>query len=338
MEDSVKYVIGIDQGASKTHAIVSDEYGIVLGMGKSYGACHSSDGMTHAITAVKEAVDQALEQSGISIQEIELIAAGMTGVDWDFEGALLTKALREAFPTEKVIVVNDCIIAMRAGTRRSYGCVLCAGSGLNCAVRNENGDQIIYGFYIDDEFQGGYSLGKKTIRAVIDSHIGLKGETKLTRMILDYFNVDTVDELLYRKMTNAVTSKDYLHLPIILEEAAAQNDTVALKVLADYGKNIAMYAVRGMEKLSMLNMGVDIILSGSIFKCKLPILREAVSLEVHKYAINAKIVDAVYEPIVGAALLGLDSLNKVIPEEVYDNLEKSADKFKIKRMIDEEEG
>lgn len=59
MEDSVKYVIGIDQGASKTHAIVSDEYGIVLGMGKSYGACHSSDGMTHAITAVKEAVDQA---------------------------------------------------------------------------------------------------------------------------------------------------------------------------------------------------------------------------------------------------------------------------------------
>ncbi len=80
----MKYVIGIDQGASKTHAIVSDEYGIVLGMGKSYGACHSSDGMTHAITAVKEAVDQALEQSGISIQEIELIAAGMTGVDWGF--------------------------------------------------------------------------------------------------------------------------------------------------------------------------------------------------------------------------------------------------------------
>ncbi len=330
----MRYVLGIDQGASKTHALVVDEYGNVSGMGKSRGACHSSNGMEYAMTAVKEAAGQALAQSGITIREIEVIAAGMTGIDWDFEGNLLETALCEAFSVKKIKVVNDCIIAMRAGTSKNYGCVLCAGSGLNCAVRNENAAQIVYGFYIDDEFQGGYSLGKSTIRAVTDSHIGLKPVTLLTQMLLEYFGVRTVDEILYRKVTGAITPGDYLHLPIILEEAAARNDSVALGMLADYGRNIAMYAVLGMQKLSMLDMDmdVDVVLSGSIFKCRLPVLREAVSLEIHKYAINAKIVDAVYEPIVGAALLGLESLHGEILPEAYRNLEKSAEKFQIKRV------
>ena len=328
----MRYVLGIDQGASKTHALVVDEYGNVSGMGKSRGACHSSNGMEYAMAAVKEAVGQALAQSGITIREIEDIAAGMTGIDWYFEEDLLENVLREAFSVNKIKVVNDCIIAMRAGTRKNYGCVLCAGSGLNCAVRNQNSAQIVYGFYIDDEFQGGYSLGKSTIRAVTDSHIGLRPATTLAQMLLEYFNVRTVDEILYRKVTGAITSEDYLHLPIILEEAAARNDSVALGILADYGKNIAMYAVLGMKKLSMLDMDADVILSGSIFKCRLPVLREAVSLEIHKYAINAKIVDAVYEPIIGAALLGLESLHGEILPEVYGNLEKSAEKFQIKRV------
>lgn len=331
----MKYIIGIDQGASKTHALVSDEYGNVLGMGKSYGACHSSEGMAYAVTSANEAVVQALEQSGVALRHIEVIAAGMTGVDWDFEEKMLAEALREVFPAPKHIkVVNDCIIAMRAGTRKKYGSVLCAGSGLNCAVINESGEQIVYGFYIDEEFQGGFSLGKRTVRAVTDSHIGLKPETKLTEMLLGYFKVNTVDELLYKKVTGAITSGDYLHLPIILEEAAAQNDAVALSLLADYGRNIAMYVICGMEKLSMLDTDADVILSGSIFKCRLPILREAVSIEIHKRAVNAKIVDAVYEPIVGAALLGLESLREGLTREVYENLEASAEKFPIKRVKD----
>ena len=44
----MKYVMGIDQGSSKTYAIVGDDGGNVLGFGKSYGACHSNTGMKYA--------------------------------------------------------------------------------------------------------------------------------------------------------------------------------------------------------------------------------------------------------------------------------------------------
>ena len=51
--------MGIDQGSSKTYAIVGDDGGNVLGFGKSYGACHSNTGMKYAMKAVKEAVNEA---------------------------------------------------------------------------------------------------------------------------------------------------------------------------------------------------------------------------------------------------------------------------------------
>ena len=135
----MKYVMGIDQGSSKTYAIVGDDGGNVLGFGKSYGACHSNTGMKYAMKAVKEAVNEALKQAGLELTEIDTLAAGMTGMDWEFEEELLREELEQLTHIRNIAVVNDCIIAMRAGSSRPYGAVLCAGSGLNCAARNRNG-------------------------------------------------------------------------------------------------------------------------------------------------------------------------------------------------------
>lgn len=328
----MKYVIGIDQGASKTVALVIDQEGNVLGMGKSFGACHSSEGLDYAMRSVEECVSQSLKQSGLSIESVAVIAAGMTGVDWDYEEELLKKALKQRFAVNEITVVNDCIIAMHAGTTKDNACVLCAGSGLNCAIKKNKELKQVYGFYIDDEFQGGYSLGIKAIKAVLNAHIGLYPDTKLREMILEYFRIESIDALLYKKVTGEITSKDYLKLPLLVEEAAAANDAVALKLLADFGRDISMFAIQGLKRYEMINMDVDVVLSGSIFKCKVPVLKEAVSLEIHKNTLKANIVDAEYEPVVGAALLGLETLNKGFKTNVYNNLKRYADKFQLKRL------
>ena len=69
----MKHVMGIDQGSSKTYAIVGDDGGNVLGFGKSYGACHSNTGMKYAMKAVKEAVNEALQQAGLELTEIDTL-------------------------------------------------------------------------------------------------------------------------------------------------------------------------------------------------------------------------------------------------------------------------
>ncbi|MBO5646264.1 MAG: hypothetical protein J6S59_04000 [Clostridia bacterium] len=40
----MKYVLGLDQGGSKTHAAVANDRGELLGIGTSFGACHSVNG------------------------------------------------------------------------------------------------------------------------------------------------------------------------------------------------------------------------------------------------------------------------------------------------------
>ena len=59
----MRYVLGIDQGGSKTHAVIADQEGRLLGMGKSYGACHSSTSLDYAVQAVVQAADQACQSA-----------------------------------------------------------------------------------------------------------------------------------------------------------------------------------------------------------------------------------------------------------------------------------
>ena len=73
----MKYFMGIDQGGSKTAAIVGDEYGHILGMGKSFGAVHSVNGMEMAMEAAKEAFDEALDQAGLAYEDISGLYGGM---------------------------------------------------------------------------------------------------------------------------------------------------------------------------------------------------------------------------------------------------------------------
>lgn len=335
----MRYILGIDQGASKTHAIICDELGVILGMGTSYGACHSTSGMEYAMEAVKLAVDSALEEADLLLEDITVAAAGMSGMDWEYEEKLLADALGNILGISRIKVVNDCLIAMRAEISDYCGCILCAGSGLNCAVRNGENKEYVWGYYIDDEFQGGAALGKAMIRAVIDGQSGLGEETMMTQLLLDYLKISSVEELLYQKVNGNISNENLLYLPILLERAAMANDKVAVRIFSDFGEAIAKYIVTAIAKMDMLDTPVKVILSGSIFKCKVPVLKEAVSLEIHKHAIHAMILDAVYEPVVGAVLLGMDMILDHIAEAVTHNIGNTADKYHLKRnqILGEEE-
>ncbi len=329
----MRYVLGIDQGASKTYAMVADERGGIVGFGQSAGACHSTNGMEKAVESATAAASAALAQAGCTIEDIRHVTAGATGVDWPGEAELVARHFASALrcPLERVQVVNDCIIALRAGTRKDSGCVLCAGSGLNCAVVKDRRVEVIFGFYIPDEDQGGAALGRRTLRAVFDAQMDLIPPTALTQELLSYFRAQSVDELLHRYVDGGVTPQEVLYLPMLLERAAAQNDRVALDILEQYGKTLARYAVAGLRKADMLDADIDVVLSGSILKCRIPVLKETVAAQIHRHAGRARIVDSYLEPVVGAVLMGLDKLYDVLPQSLYDRIEADARQMDLVR-------
>lgn len=327
----MKYVLGIDQGGSKTHAVVSDETGKILGFGKSYGACHSDSSVEYAIQAVLEASDSALNQCGLKRGNVQIMIGGMTGVDWDYEAELLEEGIRTYFPAADIRVVNDCIIAMRAGTMRTHCGILCAGSGLNCAVQSGE-ERFVYGFYIADEYQGGNCLGKRTVQAVFDSHMGIVPRTILTEKVLAFFQAKSVDELLYRRVKGEIKGKDYLKLPILLEESLLEGDEVALDIWKEYGKEMVVFLTARMRIMDILDQKVDVVLSGSIFKCKSKEFQNVVKEEILNSIPNANIIAAEYEPVVGAVLMGLKKLTGQVLDSYYENLKEAAKIFPIRRL------
>ena len=327
----MKYVLGIDQGGSKTHAVVADEAGCLLGMGKSYGACHSSSSLEYALHAIVQASDAALEQAGICREDVTTLVGGLTGVDWDYEAELLENSIKTYFPGADIQVVNDCIIAMRADTRKSQCGILCAGSGLNCAVQDGE-DCFVYGFYIPDEYQGGSSLGKKAVQAVFDSYVGLERETSLTGRLLDYFQVKTANELLYMQVKDQISVEAYLKIPMILAEEAEAGDNVAADIWIRYGKHIVKYLTARVKKMGLQGKEMDIVLSGGIFKCKFRKFRMVVKEEILSKIPDANIIEAQFEPVVGAAVMGLWRIPGEVTEDIYENMKVSSIKFPVKRL------
>lgn len=328
----MRYVLGIDQGGTKTLALVTDEEGRILGMGRSGGACHSYHGMEPAMARVQEAVAGALEESGLTLSDISAVGAGLTGLDWDYEKELLATQLQTRLGIRKVLAVNDCIIALRAGTRSSRGCVLCAGTGFNCAVRRDPEHEIVYGYYISDHHQGGRALGQQVLGAVLHAHLGLGEPTALTEAVYDRFDVHDPDTLLYRMVSGEIGNDEAASLAPLLDKIAGEKDPVACRILENFGRELARYGVAAMRKLDLLEEPLEIVLSGSVFKCKSPDLMEGVRQEFSKAAPNAVMVNARFEPVVGAALIALDEIRGEVTPEIYDNIEAAGGRFPILRQ------
>lgn len=329
----MKYVLGLDQGGSKTHAVVADAEGNILGIGCGAGACHAVTGMKSAKDAIADAAVQAVRAAGITLDQIDVVAGGIAGVDWPHETQLLKDAVSDTLhiPQEKIIIVNDCLIALRAGTSQSYGCILCAGSGLNCAVRHADGREYTFGYYIEDGCQGGSALGGRVLQAVFDSEAGLCGPTMLTQRVLSYMNCSSVDDMLFKHVTCGLGAEKILRLPLVLEEAVLEGDLVARNVLAGFGRDIARYVVAGLKRFDMQDTEAEVVLSGSIFKCRAPELIDAVKKVILGSAPHVKIVESVYEPVIGAVLMALDCLKEADSIRIQEHIERDAKRFHMVR-------
>jgi len=326
------YSLAIDQGGTKTAAIVADDEGHILGKGVSGGACHFFDGMPKAMAAVETAANLALAEARLAPRDLRVISAGLSGANWPEEIIGLQKGVRARLPVDDIRVCNDCLIALRGGTDQ-HGCaVLCAGTGLNAAVRLNGDAPLIYNNYIEDLDQGARGLGARTLRAIFLSEIGVLPPTILTEVALSFFELNTVDQLLLAYQRQLLR-KPIQDLSPLLFEAAEESDRVALEIISQFGLSISRYPVAAIQKHRAQYAELDIVLSGGLFKAKGNLLTETVGAEIHRVAPNARIIEAPYEPVVGALLLVLDAKYQgAIPRAVLQNCRSTAEKLSLLRF------
>src|SRR5919202_795863 len=120
-----EYVLGVDAGNTKTIALVARPDGVIVGWGRSgCGDIYGAESAEAALDAVSEAVTAALSQAGIDRGELDAATFSMAGADWPEDFEFLTRELEQRRLRKKVIVLNDALGALRAGTEAGVGVVV----------------------------------------------------------------------------------------------------------------------------------------------------------------------------------------------------------------------
>ncbi len=328
----MEYILGVDQGSTHTRAALCDLRGNILSVGRALGACHAFDGIDRAMSAVRAACEAALEQAGVAREAIAVLFDGCTGADWPDEYGLLERALLSLGLCPDVHVVNDTIIALRGGTEASYGAILIAGSGGDCAIISPGGEKLIYHYYHDDDLQGGSALGRRALNLIYRAETGREPATRLTGLVLAKFGMANVDALLRADVEHRLPAGEIKHIAPLIFQAACQGDYVACKILRAFGEGMAELVTAGLRRFDMAALDVDVVLSGSIFKGQGSLLQEVIAANVHMVAPKARLVNARYEPVVGALLLGLEAIGVKTDKTLRRSIEESSRRFHLVRV------
>jgi N-acetylglucosamine kinase-like BadF-type ATPase len=273
---------------------------------------------------VEQAARAALAQASQSGEEIVCLYGGFTGADWADEYELLAENVRRLDLSDRVVITNDSLIALRAGTDKPYGAILIAGSGGNCAIRAPDGREFIYAYYHDADLQGGGALGRRALNAIYRSATGRELPTGLTTAVLAIFGSQSVDDLLRADIEGRLTSAQVRELTPVLFEQAEDGDPVACRIVTDFAAGYAELVVAGLRRFDMTSLEVDVVLSGGIFNARSELLPGEISAGIRRAAPLARLVMARYEPVVGAVMLALEHARVPVEGAVQDNIEASA--------------
>lgn len=320
----MKYYLGVDAGGSKTYALIADEHGRIIGKGHSGNGNHQID-YEEAKYSLRESVEMALGQAGLSRNDITFAYFGLAGADREADYQILRPMLAEMeFP--KYDLNCDTVIALRAGTDRPYGIVLICGTGTNSAGISPREEFYQCGgfSYMFGDFGGGATLCVEAFRAVIRAWDGREQPTRLTELLLEHLGYNDVstmfnDYLDHDKYPPLSTVK-------LIFQAAAEGDEVATDILRVQGEELGKSAQAVIRRLGMENDKFDVVLAGSVItRGEARFIHPYIEQAVKGCAPHASLVKLQVEPVVGALWLAFEAEGGRLPEEVYEQLRTVSD-------------
>ena len=311
-------VVGVDGGTTKTIALVADDQGHILGAARGGNSNWTGPDVKAPMRVVASTVQHALDQAGLSRDDLALGMFCLAGADWpeDFERR---KAILERNGiARRVIVKNDALAGWRVGTDRQFGVVIAAGTGVNVCIITPDGHEWCYGYYA--RYGGAVSVTQEAIDAVLREADGRGAETALTDIVLYKLGYSTAEALLRALVAGNIEREQMLSLCPAVFEAADAGEDVATDIIVKQGMALAEYATAVICRYGMQSLQFDVVLSGSLFKGQGPLLIDTVTQAIHRVAPHTQIVQVQFEPAVGAVLLAYDALGLAVVDEIFDNL------------------
>lgn len=322
----MRYFLGVDAGATKTYAIVGDETGRILALGKGGPGNHQTrEGLAGAMASFEAAVGDALAGAGITAADVAHGAFCLAGADYPSDYALLTGGISGRWPELRFSVHNDSFAGLRAGTNRRWGVVSICGTGTNQVGIGKDGRELQVGGMggIYGDFGGAADVGREAIRVSFLSDEKRGPVTSLVPVVLAHLGFGSMPELSYALYKGTYDRAAVPRLAPKVFAAANQGDEVAQDILIRMGTALGNSVGGVIRQLDLAGDDVEVVMAGSTWKGESPLMIDAFRLAVHRVAPKARLVRQRYEPVVGAWLLAVEQLGLEVTPAVYTTLEQT---------------
>lgn len=313
-----QFFLGVDGGQSSTTALVGDETGRVLGMGRG-GPCNHVSGPEKRdkfVRAIGGAVAEACAAAGLPSGHREFAAAclGFSGGP-DDKQALVA----EMFPAGRLSVTNDALIALYGATAGEPGIIVIAGTGSIAFGRNAQGRVARaggWGYVFGDE-GGGFDLTRQALRAILRHEEGWGPPTSLREKLLAAGEAATANDLLHRFYTPDFPRPRVASFSKLVDQAAREGDPVAREIVMNAAQQLAMLAAAVRDQLFGKGEPVFVSYSGGAWRSDLLRERFQTLVELHE---GSRVGPPVFGPAAGALieayrLSGLNVKLSDAPEE-----------------------
>jgi N-acetylglucosamine kinase-like BadF-type ATPase len=301
-----RYFLGIDVGATKSHALIADEQGHAVGFGEGGPGNYEGvgwDGLQQTLQAITE---RALASAGIAVEQLAGAGFGIAGYDWPGERAPHLQAIASLGLSAPYSLVNDTIIGLVAGATAGWGVGVVSGTGCNCWGRDPEGRE---GRVTGEgrwfaEYGGGGDLVFRAVQAVSLDWSRRGPATRLTEALVSLAGASDVEDLLeglvlhrYRLSSAAA--------PLVFQ-VAAEGDEVALEIIRWAGRELASLAIGVIRQLDLQQQpDIEVVQIGSLFDGS-PLLGEVMLSTIQAVAPGARLVRLTVPPVIGGVLLGME--------------------------------
>ncbi len=308
-----RYFLGIDIGGTKSHALIADDRGQIVGFAEAGSGNHEVVGYDGLRAVLLDITARAMAQAGIRRDDIAGAGFGVAGYDWPSELPPTLDAIAALGLTCPIEVVNDTVIGLVAGAEEGWGVALVAGTSNNCWGWDEhhNIGRVIGGGMMFGEHAGSYELVLQAIIAIAKEWTLRGPATALTQAFVREFGVADAAHLLEGIQLERLHPGPGL-APLVFQVAEA-GDEVARGIIRWAGEELADLAKGVIRQLKFQDRAFDVVLVGSMFNGG-PMLLEPMKASILAEAPQARFVRLTAPPVVGAVLLGMQKCGLPIPQ------------------------
>ncbi len=194
-------LIGLDGGSTKTAGVIITQEGRVLARARGHGSAIVGAPSPQASSVLASIVDSLCSQAGASRDDIRSCGVGLSGIDFDDELPVQHEGIAAALsiPQERLILVNDAIVALWGAAVKPAATLLQHGSGFTGAYRARHGQEVLFDHL---SVASTFDMRQALIALVARMMNGMAEPTPLKESILEHFGIEDEREyceVIYRR-------------------------------------------------------------------------------------------------------------------------------------------